>query len=116
LGGIYHTGKFSQKIIADIIHDTPAMRLNPAGQNQAVFLERLNGPGFVISHQAAVAFDIRTEDGTKFSSNTGIGHEMLLFNGVWGKGSITKRKNIQVIKISLYFSKLYNMESSWVKP
>src|SRR5262249_35244037 len=70
LHGIDHAGKLGQKVIAGGVYHAATLLLNEGGHDRAIGSQGADGCLFILPHEAAVAFDIGTEDGGKFTRHS----------------------------------------------
>jgi len=64
---IHHAGKFGQQVVTRSIHHPPPVQQGKIGHGIPVGRQGADGAHLILAHQAAVAFNIRTEDGGKFT-------------------------------------------------
>src|SRR5262249_3655500 len=59
---VYHTRKFSQQVIAGRVYYSATVPPDEGGHHLAVGGQGADGGFFILAHEAAVAFNIGTED------------------------------------------------------
>src|SRR5206468_1119704 len=67
---VQHAGKFGQQVIAGGVHHSAAMPLDEGGHNRAVGGQGTDSCYLVLTHEAAIAFDIGTENGRELACDT----------------------------------------------
>jgi hypothetical protein len=65
--GIHDTAKLSQKVISWGIYYSAFVVLDEGGHGRSIASECPNGATLILAHEAAILFDIGTQDGTELS-------------------------------------------------
>jgi hypothetical protein len=73
--GIQGSAELSEDVIAGCINDTSVMRFNQFGNDFPICSNGVDRIFVIVAHQLAVAFDIRTEDGSEFALYAVVSHD-----------------------------------------
>jgi hypothetical protein len=85
LNCVHNAAKLSENIISRSIHTPSVVILNEVSHHFFVSIQGADGPFLILTHETAIALDIRTENGSEFALDFLPGHGVSPKNSIEGR-------------------------------